>query len=249
MNRTPLITIMMATYNRAGLIEAAIQSVQDQTYQNWELLILDDASTDSTDKVVARLMERDPRIKYDRAAANLGIAKNRNRTFGLASGEYMAVLDSDDYWTDRDKLAEQVQFLETHPDHVLVGTQVEVVNDTGHIVDQLLYETNDEKIKRKLLLRNQFTHSAIMWRPENNFRYDETLPLWEDYDLILRLGLRGKLANLSETMTAYRRHGGNISRGKKNLGAKTHLAIINRYRSSYPNYFPALIKGWLRFII
>lgn len=244
LKQTPLVSIMMTTYNRADLITAAIESVLKQTYQNWELLILDDASRDNTSSVVQKFS--DPRIKYLPASTNLGITRNRNRGLDLARGEYVAVLDSDDLWTNPNKLKAQVNFLETKKDYVAVGTQVEVINETGEVTAEFRYALEDKTIRNRLLFRNQFTHSSLLLRRSALDMYDETLPIWEDYDLILRLGQSGHLANLPEVMTAYRRHSTNISKTTENNGAKAHLTIIKKHRHHYPFYYLALVKAYLR---
>lgn len=247
----PLVTVMMTSYNRSSLLGEAIESVLNQNYSNWELLVLDDASTDNSAEVIEGFAKRDQRVVYSPASNNLGITKNRNRGFAIAKGKYIAVLDSDDLWIDTEKLAQQVAFLESHPNHVLVGTMVRVINEHDKCIGHFYYETKNKEIRNKLLLRNQFTHSAVLWRRpltnENN--YDESLPIWEDYELILRLGKTGKLANLDKEMTAYRKHSSNVSESVKKIGTRTHLDIIKLYRSDYPNYFIAKVKGWLRFLV
>lgn len=246
---TPLVTIMMTTYNRAELISEAIDSVLLQTFQEWELLILDDASTDDTANVVETWTAKDHRIIYLPSPNNLGITKNRNRGFPLARGKYIAVLDSDDYWLDEKKLEKQVEFLEEKSDYVLIGTNVAVVHGTdGEPEVEFNYAINDTDIRERLLSRNQFAHSSLLFRRSalDEQPYDETLPIWEDYDLVLRLGKKGKLANLPQVTTAYRKHAGNISKQHKKIGADTHLQIINRYRDSYPNFLIAKVKGQLR---
>lgn len=244
----------MTSYNRAPLIGEAIRSVLNQNYSNWELLVLDDASADQTSEVVANFAHEDRRIVYSPAPQNLGITKNRNRGFALAKGTYIAVLDCDDLWLDKDKLAKQVEFLESHKDHVVVGTNVTVINGEGRKTGELHYALTDTDIRQKMLMRNQFTHSAVLLRrsylplPKP---YDEggAVSIWEDYDLFLRLGLVGQFANLPELMTSYRLHGNNISITQKKNGAVAHLKIIKKYRDNYPNYWLAFIKGILRFFI
>lgn len=245
----PLVSIMMTSYNCADFIGKAIESVLNQTYPSWELIILDDASGDNTTSIVADYTKDDSRIIYSPAAQNLGITKNRNRGFAIAKGKYIAVLDSDDFWMDENKLEKQVNFLEKNPEYSLIGTNAVVVDTRGDKITEFKYETEDKKIRQKMLLRNQFTHSSIVWRRdaiEDTKPYDETLFIWEDYDLILRLGLVGKMANLPELITAYRKHTNNISSKKKLRGALTHLSIIKRYKNQYPNYLLATLKGWLR---
>lgn len=250
----PLVSIMMTSYNRAPLIGEAIKSVLSQNYFNWELLILDDASTDQTAEVVANFVHKDKRIIYCPAPQNLGISKNRNRGFSIAKGTYIAVLDSDDFWSDPDKLSRQVEFLESNLEHALVGTAVTIINGVGEKIRELHYALDDTEIRSKLLIRNQFTHSAVMLRrsilplPRP---YDESgvVSIWEDYDLFLRVGITSRFANLHQIMTSYRWHGGNISIAEKKNGALAHLKIINRYRNDYPNYWLAYIKGVLRLFV
>jgi glycosyltransferase involved in cell wall biosynthesis len=247
----PLVSIMMTSYNCAGLIGDAIKSVLAQSYPHWELIILDDASTDDTATVVSDFARSDSRILYSPTPQNLGITKNRNRGFDIVKGKYIAILDSDDFWLDKNKLERQVEFLEENPKYSLIGTNAVVVDINSDKITEFKYETEDKKIKQKMLLRNQFTHSSIVWRRdavEDTKPYDESLFIWEDYDLILRLGLVGKMSNLPEMMVAYRKHNNNISRKKKFRGALTHLSIIKRYRGHYPNYLLATLKGWLRLL-
>jgi glycosyltransferase involved in cell wall biosynthesis len=96
----PKVSVIIITYNRADLLSRAINSVLFQDYQDFELLIIDDASTDNTSEIVRAF--NDNRIKYYLNEKNLGIAKSRNKGISLAVGEYIAMLDSDDYWISRD---------------------------------------------------------------------------------------------------------------------------------------------------
>lgn len=250
----PLVSIMMTTYNRADYTRLAILSILAQSYQNWELLVLDDCSSDNTGEMVAGYSTNDARIKYLPAPENLGITKNRNRGFEFANGKYIAILDCDDIWTDPEKLKAQVTFLESNPEYVVVGTGVDIINHVGDKIGSLRYFTEDTDIRRKMLGRNQFTHSATLIRAEalpSRRPYDESgaVSIWEDYDLFLRLGLNGKLANLPENMTAYRVHDSNISKEHRRSGALAHLDIIKRYNEHYPGYYLALLKGYLRLVL
>ncbi|MDP3402496.1 MAG: glycosyltransferase family 2 protein, partial [bacterium] len=94
---TPLVSVMIATYNRASYMRIAVESVLAQTYQNWELVIIDDGSTDDTQRVAGSFM--DARIRYVRLKQNSGIHAARTRALKECRGEYLAVLDSDDMWT------------------------------------------------------------------------------------------------------------------------------------------------------
>ncbi len=100
----PLVSILTPTYNRAGYIAEAIESVLAQTFTDWELIVIDDASADNTEQIVRSYAAKNPKISYLRQAINVGIARNRNTGLEKARGNYVAVLDSDDVWTDPHKL-------------------------------------------------------------------------------------------------------------------------------------------------
>lgn len=107
----PLISVIMPAYNADRFIAEAIRSVQGQTHQNWELLVLDDGSVDDTCPVVAEIAREDPRIRLIKNEKNMGVARTRNRGFDLCKGQYIALLDADDLWQP-EKLSRQLELLE-----------------------------------------------------------------------------------------------------------------------------------------
>ena len=107
-----LVSIIMPSYNTAKYIEESIKSVQNQTYENWELIIVDDCSTDNTDEIVKKYIESDKRIHYFKNDKNSGAAVSRNRALREAKGKWIAFLDSDDLWLP-EKLQKQINFMET----------------------------------------------------------------------------------------------------------------------------------------
>ncbi|KKT73909.1 MAG: Glycosyl transferase family 2, partial [Microgenomates group bacterium GW2011_GWA2_44_7] len=125
------ISIITITRNRAGFISEAIESALEQSFPDWELIVIDDASEDNTREIVEEYIVRDSRIKYFRNDEHLRISKSRNKALSLALGEYVAVLDSDDVWSDRDKLKKQYGFLEGNKDYVLIGGGVIVIDEYG----------------------------------------------------------------------------------------------------------------------
>ena len=108
-----LVSIIMPTYNCGAFIAETIAAVQAQTHSRWELIVVDDCSTDDTTDVVGALAKDDPRIRYVRLETNSGAAMARNRAMELAQGRYMAFLDSDDLWHP-DKLRRQINFMTSH---------------------------------------------------------------------------------------------------------------------------------------
>lgn len=240
----PLVTITMVTYNRAQYLKKALETVLKQTYEKWELIIVDDGSIDETHGILA--LYADPRIVFIHHAKNKGICVSRIEALAATRGTYIAVLDSDDLWNDSTKIQKQVAFLEKHPEHVMVGTFINVIDEDGSLVGRNAYHTDDTAIRRHLLMRNQFAHSSVLMRTgavQAAGGYRE-VPLGEDFDLFLRLGLQGKVANLPLYLASYRVHARGISRNGV-LMAKSVLSFISAYRTHYPNAFVARTKTLL----
>ncbi len=235
-----LVSILMLTYNRAHFISEAILSVLAQTYQNWELFIIDDGSTDTTSEIVGRFS--DPRIHYIQHKENAGLLKRRQESLTYVTSTYVAVLDSDDVWLEPEKLEKQVAYLETNEKAVLVGTALIRLDEHGRKIGETRYETSDARIRAKLLIRNQFAHSSVLMRASAvtktaGYRF----PLAEDLDLFLQLGQLGTLANLPEPMTGYRVH--NESETNRRSALLTNiLTIICAYKNTYPGYYLSYAK-------
>lgn len=237
----------MATYNRADLIENAINSVIDQSFKDWELLILDDMSSDNTENVIKTFLT-DSRIKYIKNDKNLGVSKNRNKGLKIALGKYIAILDSDDVWTDREKLQKQYSLLEQNPEIGLVGTFM-IKKYLDNKKEKITYETDDNKIRNKMLFRNQFTHSSVLYKknlvPDG---YNESLKLAEDYDLFLRIGLISKFSNIPDHSVEYLMSPNGESLKNKFKMATIVDKIISQYKKNYPHYHLASVKSAIRMI-
>ena len=136
-NLNPEISIITITYNRAGFISKAIESAKKQSFSNWEMLILDDNSNDNTEIIAKTFTNKDKRIKYYKNSLALGISKNRNLGLSLSRGKYIAILDSDDYWIDKDKLQKQFDFLENNPDYVLIGSNIRIVDEKDNFIKNI----------------------------------------------------------------------------------------------------------------
>ncbi len=247
------VSVILPTHNGARFLKRAVQSVEGQTLKEWELLIVDDGSTDETSEVASALARANERIRLLRNDKNLGIQKSLNRGLREAKGDYIARVDDDDWWSDRNKLQEQVKFLDEHTNHILVGTGVVVVNDAGEEIFRFLPPPTDEEIRRKMLYRSCFTHSSVMFRRREVLElggYDEspaTLHV-EDYDLWLRLGRRGKLANLPVYATAFTLRRGAISAENKIEQFEKDIRLARRHNNDYPRYWLALPLGYARLL-
>jgi glycosyltransferase involved in cell wall biosynthesis len=250
-----LVSIILPTYNGADRIASAIQSVLEQKYQQWELLVIDDGSFDEN-KTAAALSPflSDPRIIYLKNTQNLGIQKTLNKGLAQAKGQYIARLDDDDLWVDQDKLQKQVVFLNTHPDHVLIGTGVILVDETGKELLRYLLPENDTAIRNTLLGKNCFIHSSVLFKKSAAIEvgsYDESRAILhlEDYDLWLKLGTVGKLANLPLYATMFTLRKESLSSKNRIDQMKKSFYIIKKYKKQYPGYLRSLIRAASRLIV
>ncbi len=247
----PKISIITVTRNRVGFIAQAIESAKKQSFMDWELIVLDDDSEDATEAIVASYTAKDDRIKYHKNSPALGISANRNKGLKLATGQYLAVLDSDDYWLDNNKLQKQYDFLEQNPDYALIGSNIRIIDEKGGLIKETDFATEDLKIRKKILSDNQIPHSSVLIRRELMTKiggYDEKLSCVEDLDLFLRLGQLGKMKNLAEITTAYTRHSGSVSQKRKVIMAWNHYKIILKNFGQYPSWFTAILWAKLRLL-
>lgn len=246
-NTEPNVTILVLTYNRAAYIKAAIDSVLAQTYQNFSLVIIDDGSTDDTREMISKYT--DHRITYIRHDNNAGLHTRRVESLTHIKGDYAAILDSDDIWTDSTKLATQVAYMEENADCALVGTFITLLSPAGKIIGKDTFATEDADIRGKILIRNQFAHSSVLMRTNSLRRvvgYRDT-GLAEDLDLFLQLGVVGSFSNIPQYMTGYRIHNESFNSQKKVM-AQSVLTIIRNYKNQYPNYLLAISKAYLRIL-
>ncbi len=248
------VSVIICSYNRAEYLSRAIASVLAQTYENFEIIVIDDASTDTTQEIL-KSYSGNSNIILLKNDQNLGISKSRNKGVSHASGTYIAMLDSDDFWIDSEKLERQVFLLNTDTKIGIVGSGIRCVRKDGAKIKDSLYHTNDIAIRNHILIRNQFAQSAVMFRKDVFLEagpYDEKLALAEDLDLWLRIGKKYSFANLKEVMVGYTIHSSSESRSKKLQMALVIDMIIRKYRNNYPHYWKAkivslgrILKAWL----
>ena len=131
-----LVSIITPMYNSEKFIDSTIQSVQSQTYQNWEMIIVDDASTDRSIEIVKKIMSNEPRLQLKQLVDNLGPAHTRNNGIKLAKGRFLAFLDSDDLW-HKDKLEKQIKFMQKN-EYAFTFTGYEKIDEKGKKIGNIL---------------------------------------------------------------------------------------------------------------
>lgn len=213
--RHPLISIIMPTFNRLAWLRAAIQSVRDQTLEDWELIVADDGSDEPTRGYLHALRADSGhrvRVLFLTHRGNPPVA--RNTALSEARGEYVAFLDSDDVWLPR-KLEMQIASLGEHPAREWSYTRSVLVDGSGQPLESgrgLRYPASKDGWIAESLLRGEaaVTQSSVVARREAVARvggYPEDLPICGDYELYLRLALRSEIDFVDEPLVLVRRHG------------------------------------------
>lgn len=212
-NTHPLVSVLFPVYNTARYLEEALESILAQTFEDFELIIIDDGSTDASLKILQAYAARDARILLS-SRENKGLAQTRNELLGQAKGEYIAIMDSDDVALPY-RLARQVEFLQKELDVVCLGGAFELIDEAGRMLVSLPAPTNNEEIQQLMLAGHTAIHHATaMMRRASLLKvggYPETMATGGDLDLFLRLGEVGKMANLTDTVLKYRQHMNSIS--------------------------------------
>jgi glycosyltransferase involved in cell wall biosynthesis len=214
----PKVSIVMPVFNGEAFLKQALLSILDQTFKNFELIIVDDASTDKTISILKNF--KDKRAKIIRNKENLGVSKSLNLGIKEAEGEYIARFDADDICKP-DRLKKQVEFLDSHPEYVLVSSGAELINASGKIIGKEDYPSEDKQLRLNLYKRNSFVHPAAMYRKkafEKVGGYRNIFNGAEDYDLWFRLMRLGKAFNFKEPLIQRRFFSGVITQ-------KRHLKI------------------------
>jgi glycosyltransferase involved in cell wall biosynthesis len=217
----------MPCRNAAGYIGRAIESILGQTYPLFELLIVDNASTDGTVDVVTGMQHRDPRILLLRNPRDIGIAGSLNRGLTNARGRFIARMDADDI-AEPTRLERQLAYMRAHPECIVCGSHVTLIDEEDRVIGSRRFPERDEQIKRIMLREIPFCHPATFLRAEpvltHGIRYDESIETVEDRDFWLRLAPHGAYANLDEYLLRYR-----VSRGAmKHREARRTLVNIMR---------------------
>lgn len=229
----PLVSIILPVYNCAAYVADAINSILRQTWMDFELIIIDDGSTDHSSAIISKF--EDPRIIKIRQT-NHGLAATLNKGIEIASGKYIARQDADDI-SHPTRLAKQVDFLERHTQVGLLGTWAEIWSGNQPTQRALRHPTKNEILKFKLLFDNYFVHSSVMFpkaviQEVGPYSCDPARQPPEDYELWCRIANRFNVANLDEELVVYREVPTSISRNK--------AEIINR------NLAHISAEAWMR---
>lgn len=217
---------MITAFNASKYIALCIKSALEQSYENIELIICDDCSTDDTWEIVNQFT--DERIQSFRNNRNVGVSVSRNNCLRIASGDYIAVLDADDIWRV-DKIEKQVRFLEANSAVGIVGANAEEIDETGQRTGGRSFPKNHLAIMDKRLWACPFLHSSILVRREAMLPYSSKVKQAEDWELENRILTKWKGANLQEELVKYRIHSENLTNSKTDEQRTEALAVVSSF--------------------
>jgi glycosyltransferase involved in cell wall biosynthesis len=212
--KPPVVSVVIPVYNGEKFVRNAMDSILSQTFSDFELIVINDGSTDSSAEVVASY--RDPRIVFLENKTNTGLPRVRNQGLDASRGRYIAWLDCDDISLP-ERLEKQVKFLDTHPQVGVCGGWVKIVGGGRDVIAQ--YPAHPEYLRACLLFNNCLANSTVMMRAactrDIGLRFDLSHHLSQDYGLWTRIPREWKIVNLPEVLTVYRTHSSQVTVHRK----------------------------------
>lgn len=241
-NNAPLISVILPVYNAAAYIEQSVASILNQTYRNFELIIINDGSKDDSEEIIKKI--KDERIRYY-CQSNGGMARALNKGIELSNGEFIARQDADDISLP-ERFEKQVNFLMKHGNVGLLGTWAEIIPPKNNMRRFHKHPADNVQLKVDLFFNNPFVHSSVMMRKKaleivGYYNVDKD-PLIQDYDLWARFSRNTEIANLPEVLVNYREVSGGISQTTKNYSKKVIDQSIENINAYYTGNAPIVAQ-------
>lgn len=243
----PQVSVVLPVYNGEHYLAEAIESILAQTFTDFEFIIVDDGSTDGTAGILERYAGRDGRIHVLRNSVNCGFAPTLNRGIECARGEFIARQDADDVSVPG-RLAPQVDFLRRHPDHVLVGSQIRVMQEADGATRQTSFPLEHEAILEALISGSCLGHGSVMFRRSARLPFTVESRPAEDYDMWIRMIWLGKFANLPDCLYYYRLWHNSISVKRRDAqrAMAGQIGATHRRRLAEQGRHDILLRSYLR---
>lgn len=223
----PRVSVLMPVYNASQFLKQAIDSIIAQILPDWELVIINDGSTDKSKSIIEEYNDR--RIRYYENESNLGLIETLNKGFSLCSGEFIARMDADDISLS-ERLEKQVLFMQNNPHYAMCGGQAQIVDNNGTIKGKIFNLCDNDYLKINLLFSVPFVHPSVMIRSDiaKQYQFDKSFKHAEDYDLWCRIANNYKVANIADTILQYRWHTTNVSVANAKEQDEVKATIIKR---------------------
>ncbi len=208
--RQPKVSVIMSVYNGERYLKEAIGSILNQTFKDFEFIIVDDGSIDRTSEILKECAEKDERIRIITNSENIGLTKSLNKAIKFAKGEYIARMDADDISLP-ERLKKQVDFLTNYPNFGLVGCNAIVIDEKGNFVKNVILS---EELNSALKKRNRLVHGSVMFRRaviEKTGGYNEQIFYAQDYEMFLRISKISEIGRINKFLYKLRVHKGSLS--------------------------------------
>lgn len=257
MTENKKISVIMSVFNAEKYLSAAVESILNQTYSDFEFIIIEDASTDRSLEILEAYANKDSRIfliKNKINKASEGFIKNLNLGLKHAKGAYIARMDADDI-SDLTRFQKQIQFLEENKEVFIVGSAVQFIGETGENIKLLSAHKRNEDIQKNMCKNISMYHPVVFWRNNGKIFYREKMLACEDYDLYFRMMTDGyKFANINETLLQYRILTDSISRKNSKLirwifVEKTRQFFNERKKTGKDSYDSFKHKDYLNILV
>ena len=234
MAKTPEISLIMSVYNGEDYLEEAIDSVLKQTFTEWELIVINDCSTDSTEKILEKFASMDERVKVYPNEVNLRLPSSLNKAMTFAQGKYIARMDADDICLP-DRLEKQYAFMEKNSDIALSSCRFMTLKNGVISSGGCGGKADNDSIKALLLVTNPILHPGIIAKADviRNLGYDKTFTCTEDMELWTRFVLSGnKIEIMSDYLMIYRLHDKQITETTLEKQHREVVAIQKKYMAN-----------------
>lgn len=225
---TPKVSVIMSVFNGERFLRDSVLSIFDQTFKDFEFIVVNDGSTDNSLKILNDFQKIDSRIKIISNEKNLGLTKSLNVAIRESKGEYLARLDAGDLSLP-ERIEKQVTFLDKNPDIGLVGSFMHIIDVNGKILKEIKYPIGDKQLKKDLIKYNPFVHSSIMFRREVGAKigfYSEDYIYTQDYNLYFKLFPYTQFANIPISLVKYRKYSNSITSTKN----RQQMSFANKAR-------------------
>lgn len=235
----PLVSVVMPAYNSEKYIAEAIESILNQTFKDFEFIIINDASTDKTLEIIKEYAKKDKRIIVINNEKNIKICKSLNRGIKISKGKYIARADADDI-SYPDRFQNQIEFMEKNDDVGVVGGYMQIFNgETGKNISVRRYETEDKILRKNIFFYSPLSHPSVVFRKQvfdNIGLYNENYTDCEDLEFWFRIGFKYKFANIPKILIKYRHHPNSIT-VKKMKRMETLSNKLRWQNSKNPAYY------------
>lgn len=246
--KTPEISVIMSVYNGETYLEEAIESVRNQTFKNWELIVINDCSNDSTAKILEDLASKDERIKVHTNEVNLRLPKSLNKAISLSSGKYIARMDADDICLP-DRFEKQYKFMEENKDVALSSCRFMTVKNGVYMSGGAGGRCDNEAVRALLLIGNPILHPGVIAKADiiKQFNYDTTLTCTEDLELWTRMAMDNqKIEILPECLMIYRLHDKQIT---STTLERQHVEVLKIQQKFYGTLLEEMTEEMGKFYI